>query len=186
MPKVRQTASTTKRTRNPHRHALLVTVVFAGGLVTCSAPEAPKQLPTLLVNNPSCAAGECRTTEVRLFDWDLTVPQPFWGYKVIGEIHGPSACLTFPAPWRFSVIGPRDTIPNSPVDTVVFTGTVEDLIYVIAMDSAGFHAQGPIGVLTTIRGRTDNFTAADARGWRVTLSGDNAASSAVPTDPCTP
>ena len=103
-----------------------------GGGLACSSPTNPSSPPTLLVTNPTCSAGPCRTVEVRLFNWNLRVPQPFWGYKVIGETRGPTTCLTFPAPWTFRVIGQRDTIPTSPIDTVVFALNNDDPIFLVA------------------------------------------------------
>lgn len=116
---------------------------------------------------------------VRAFVWTFRVPQPPWGYKVIGEMHGRTACFTFPPSWTFQVIGLRDTIPGSPADTTILTWAPDSTsgIFVVAVDSARFH--GGEASLSTIRGITETFAPGAARGWNTTLSGGTDSTTAV-------
>lgn len=82
---------------------------IAGALGCSSSSTPPRPLPTLLVTNPSCSAGQCQTLEIRAFVLKFTVPQPSWGSRVVGEIHGPTTCLTFPSSWTLTTKGPRDS-----------------------------------------------------------------------------
>ncbi|HET9984914.1 MAG TPA: hypothetical protein VFQ38_15050 [Longimicrobiales bacterium] len=142
-------------------------------------------MPTLYVaNNPTCTAAGCRTLEIRAFVWAFRVPQPPWGYEVIGEMHGRTACFTFPASWTFRVIGLRDTTADAPADTTTLTWTPDSAsgISVVAIDSAMFH--GKEGLEETIRGRTETFVPARAQGWNTTLSGGLDSTAAVAATPC--
>jgi hypothetical protein len=165
---------------DPSARSLLTTLILVPAVLSCSSPSGPRPLPTLLVTNPTCAAGQCRTVEVRIFDWNLTIPQPFWGYKIMGEVDGQTACLTFPAPWTFFIYGPDST---GKVDTTVFKLNVNDAIFLAAMDSARFHTDS-IAPLSTIVGHTTTFTAADAPGWQVAFSGDTVTTSPTEAAAC--
>ncbi len=146
-----------------------------------SAPGGAGALPTLdIMNNPTCAAGACRTLEVRAFVWAFQVPQPPWGWRVLGEMPGGTACLAFPASWTFRVIGPADT--------TIFTWTPNSAsgIYVVVVDSALFHA-GTVEPSSTILGLTRTFVPGTASGWQATFSGSAAdPTTAAPAHPCNP
>lgn len=168
---------------NKGRALTLVTLGVAAGIGCCESPSVPKPLPTVMVTNPSCVGGTCRTIEVRLFDWNLTIPQPYWGFKSVGEVDGPTGCLTFPGTWRFSVVGPTDS--TGKVDTTVFTLSANDPIFLAAMDSAIFHTD-TIPPYTAIRGHTNTFTAASAPGWKATFSGDSTGTTIMRDVACGP
>lgn len=123
--------------------SLLLSALGGNGCGSASVSTAiSEQVPTLRVSNTGCSADGCPTIEVRLFDLNLTVPQPVWGSKVVGQIRGPAGCLAFPAQWTYTVVGFRDTFPSSKADTTVFKLGAEDSIYLVMVDSAVFHS-GP-------------------------------------------
>ena len=161
---------------------LVLASLLTAGALACHSPAAPRPLPTLLVSNQLCTAGSCATLEVRIFDWNLTIPQPYWGYKVMGEVHRQTGCLTFPVPWTFFIFGPDST---GKVDTLVFHLNVNDPIFLAAMDSAKFHTDS-INPFSTIRGHTNTFTASDAAGWSVSFSGDTTGTSVSEAPASTP
>lgn len=149
-----------------------VTLAAAAAL-GCSSTSAPKPLPTLRVINTSCAVGDCRTIEIRAFLWTVPVPEPFWGLRVVGEVHTADDCLTFPASWTLRVISPTDT------QTYVWTPRQE--IFLIAVDSAAFHSQGNPDFL---RAATSTFAPADSPGWRVTLPSAEGTSTLEASESC--
>jgi hypothetical protein len=170
---------------------LIVGLSAIAAVHDCRSSSGPSPLPTVLVNIPACTGGPCGTTEVREFDWNLTIPQMPWGFKVVGEVHGSTACLTLPAPWTFTIEGPDST---GKVDTTVFKLNDHDRIFLAAMDSVGFHT-GSKSANEAWRGNTKTFTASDAPGWQVTFSGDTAptvitvdttGTLIAATNPCTP
>ena len=161
------------------RACWLYAVALAIGAVAveCSAPEAPRPLPTVLVTNATCDSGGCRTLEVRAFVTKWLVPYPPYGEKVLGWVPPGTTCLTFPASWRFGIIGPSDTVWST------WTPSDRDQIYLIALDSAFFHGHftqaqfdssikgiWPYdGATPSSMGETPYFIPADAHGWRVTF-----------------
>lgn len=148
---------------------MLVAILAAFGAAACSgAPTgagAGPALPTLVVHNPDCTAGGCHTLEVRAFAWNFTVPQPLWGFEVVGEADSREVCLTFPPEWTLHV--------NGPSDTTAFTWTPSDPIFLTAWDSAGFHSSSTTNVMPYLRGITQTFTPGGASGWGVPFSGDS-------------
>ena len=166
---------------------ILLCVLVCTLAAACGSPDGVGDvgpLPTIKIdNNPTCDTGGCRTLEVRAFVSTFRVPQPLWGYKILGEMHDRTGCFTFPASWSFQVIGPTDTIPSAPTDTVTYTWTPDSgAIFIIAVDSALFHdgAYPP----STIRGVTTQFVPGSARGWEATLSGSVDQTDAVQADAC--
>lgn len=138
-------------------------VTLLTGVFACSSPNAPAtQIPTLLVTNPLCDTGECRTLQIRAFAWNFTVPQPFRGFITVGEVHSPTACLTFPASWDLTVTAVDST--GAPKDTTIYTWTPDDALYVTVAD--GNAPLDPIGA-------TETFTPADAPGWNLTFSDED-------------
>lgn len=140
------------------------------GCQSATTPASPPSVPTVRVANANCAAASaCRTVEIRAFVWTFPVPQPIWGLEVVGEVHGPADCLTFPASWTFSVIGPTDS--------VAYKWTPKDNLFLIAVDSAVFHARadGPL-----ILGMTTTFAPAEAAGWVMALPGGSSTSPSPP------
>jgi len=167
---------------------LLLAIAIVADTCAEASPSGPPGLPTLRVVNSTCAGASCRTVEIREFDWSLPIPQPPWGYKIIGEVHNAAACLTFPQPWTFAIIGPKDTTPGSPIDTFTYHLSTKDTITLVAMDSALFRANPPpptpydayLGV------SANQFSAATAAGWTFRLSGGTDSTTAAPAPECTP
>ena len=165
----------------------LLSLGCAAGLLACTSPYGPSGnqlgVPTLRVTNQTCGSGACRTIEVRLFDWHLTIPQPPWGYKVVGEVRGATGCLTFQEPWEFKVREVDST--GATVDSTIFTLSVNDLVFLSAVDSADFHS-GLVNPAATFRGFTSNFTPADASGWSAVFQGGTVTTEARASAPCAP
>ena len=165
------------------RRILIWSVVIAGvGAPGCSGSTGPQHLPTLLVTNGMCAAGHCGTLEVRAFVWKFTIPQHVWGAELVAYVPPGATCLTFPASWTWTIIGP-DTLGH--VDTTTITWTPGDPapIFLIALDSTYFHtvldsAQAD-SVSSAIRpfdgiapgsvGETMNFVPGNSLGWSITF-----------------
>jgi hypothetical protein len=125
-------------------------------------------LPTLSVTNPLCdTAGQCRTIQIRAFVWAFTIPQPTFGLKVLGEVEGPVACLTFPALWEVVVRGADSTGTITDSTTYTWTPDDPDGIFLNAMDWPAFRGD----TLAQIQiGATESFVPAEAAGWTMTFS----------------
>lgn len=166
------------------RHRISIgALIFALAMVSdCSSLTAPRPLPTVLVTNTMCDAAHCGTLEIRAFVWKFTVPQQPWGLEVLGYVRPGQACLTFPASWPFSIIGPDST---GRIDTTTITWTPNDTIpiYLIAVDSTFFHSQLDSAQIDSVQrgiwpfdgvasgsvGETGNFVPGDAPGWSITF-----------------
>lgn len=157
----------------------LVMTAFIGGFGMngcASSPSAPiRSTPTVMVDNPLCTAAGCRTLEVRIFSWSFTVPQPIWGFRVLGEVHSPSNCLQFPDSLTFQVVGPSDT--------TVLLWKPSDAVILTAVDSALFH-EGSTRPDSTVRGTTQTFTPGESPGWTVGFSGSLQQTTITPAAAC--
>ena len=180
--------------------AATVVVVAATGGLGCSSPTKPAPLPTLLVTNGTCVGGVCRTLEIRAFVWAFPVPQLPPGLEVVAEVHTATACVTFPAQWRFYVTTVGST------DTTFYTWTPSNNsgIILFAVDSALFTTGGTAaqrdsssralwpydGAGLGSVGHTATFIPGSAAGWSVTFPSTSqsgpAAPGLAPTVACTP
>jgi hypothetical protein len=106
--------------------AIFLASFAALAVLGCSSPGAPSAAqPTVLVTNPLCdRAGHCRTLQIRAFVWAFTIPQRTDGIKVLGEVEGPTACLTFPAVWQVIVKGVDST--GAVTDSTTYTWSPGD------------------------------------------------------------
>lgn len=180
--------------------AATVALVTAIGGLGCSSPTTPAPLPTLFVTNGTCASGVCRTLEIRAFVWAFPVPQVPPGLEVVGRVRTATACLTFPAQWRFFVTTVGST------DTVFYTWTPSNSsgIMLFAVDSALFYTGGTVAQRDSSRqalwpydgtglgsvGHTATFVPGSAAGWTVTFPSTSqsgpAAPGLTPTSACVP
>lgn len=154
--------------------------------VGCSWTTAPQARPTILVTNAICAVGPCRTLAITasISSWD--VPQPLGGLEILGYVHGPAACLQFPAKWTLEV-GPQ----GGPFQQLTWTPTNPSGLVLWAWDSAltATNAQydsisaglwpyiGPAGS----EGSTPNFVPGTAPGWSVTFPSKSPSGTAEPS-----
>lgn len=159
--------------------ALVISAIGASG---CADANSPRPLPTLLVTNATCDAGRCGTLELRAFVWKFEIPQLVWGFELVSYVPPGRTCLTFPASWKLTVIGPNN---EGRVDTAITNWTPRDHtpIFLIALDSTYFRtpldsaqldsmysATWPFdGVAPGSVGETADFAPADAPGWSVTF-----------------
>jgi hypothetical protein len=126
-------------TATPWRLAASTVFVATMGWVGCSSPTKPEPpLPTLLVTNATCAGGTCRTLQLRASVWAFPVPQVPPGFKVVAEVHTPTACIVFPKSWTLSVETAGST------DTTFYTWTPDNSsgITLFAVDSVLFNTGG--------------------------------------------
>jgi hypothetical protein len=141
--------------------AAVLTAVAVAGLAACSDGVAPRPAPTLLVGNPTCLTA-CRTVEIRAFVWTFTIPQNPLGSKVVGYVHGASACLQFPPQWTAVV---REA---GIADSTVYLWTPADPIYLVVLDSVVWHGGGGDPLIAM----TPTFAPADAPGWNLSSPAD--------------
>jgi hypothetical protein len=152
--------------------AVLLASLAVVGALGCSSPGEPSAgQPTVSVTNPLCdTAGECRTLQIRAFVWAFPIPQPPWGLKVLGEIEGPTACLTFPAVWEVTVIGYEGSDTTAAVTdstTCTWSPDEPDGVFLIGTDWPAF----PGDTLARLEiGVTESFVPADAPGWTLTFT----------------
>jgi hypothetical protein len=177
-------------------------VVPALTAIGCSSSTEPKHTvpPTLLVANATCLAGPCKTLEIRAFVWAFPVPQAVWGLEIVGEVHGATACLHFPASWTLRVETAGST------DTTFYKWTPSDTtgIYLFALDSALTYSGGTAaqrdsssqalwpydGVALGSVGHTATFVPGQSGGWSVTFPSKSQAGLQAPglavTSVCSP
>jgi hypothetical protein len=139
------------------------------GALGCSSLGVPSAAqPTVLVTNPLCdTAGQCRTLQIRAFVWAFRVPQPPWGLKVLAEVEGSTACLTFPGVWELVVKGVDSTGAVTDSTTTTWTPDNSDGIFLSGMDWPAFDGD----TLAQLQiGATETFVPADAPGWTLTFS----------------
>lgn len=153
------------------RASVLGAAALVLGLAACSSPNglsSPKGTPpTVLVTNPLCSGGTCRSVDIRAFILAWPLPQPPAGYESVGEVSGPSACLSFPTSWTMRVSGPNS---SGAVDTAVFHWTPDD--------TAGIYLDGvhwPSSPKDTappyyVFGITQTFIPGTSPGWDLSFS----------------
>ncbi len=153
----------------------LRSIVLLGLVLTsataCSTITDARSLPTVRVTNAMCDVGHCATLEIRAFIWKFNVPQWPDGMEVLGDVGPGETCLTFPAKWTLTVIGP-DTTGRVDTATVVWTPADTIPIFLIAVDSAVFYggrSPGDTSVYDHLVpgsvGETPNFSPGTAHGW---------------------
>lgn len=160
------------------------TSVVAAAIVAwaCSPSDAPRAIPTVLINNDTCQAGRCATLEIRAYVWKFLVPYPPQGEGLVGYAPPGQTCLTFPRSWTMTVTGPDST---GKMDTTITTWTPSDPseIYLIALDSFYFHTALDSAQTDTLDhrgvyfdmiakgsiGETGNFSVSSSPGWQATF-----------------
>jgi len=129
----------------------------ADASITISDPFNP---PTLFITNPLCDGTGCRVLHIRAFVWEYLqhLPQSPFGAEPVGEVAGPSACLSFPEGWEI-VVRQLDSLGN-PVRTDTITSSLEDPIYLNVLSEFSPY----------FFGRTETFTPNSSPGWHLTLT----------------
>ena len=129
---------------------------------------------TLLVTNGSCQGGHCDSIDVRLFpQHELETPAGFWSVS-LGIVTGAQACLTVPMSEIQRVIGPVTKVTTNPDGTESYAvgdhpdTTIAEWTPKLAASLGG---GPPFSLIQDRAPSTDEFVAATAPGWSVTLPG---------------
>ena len=120
----------------------------------------PSTSPTLFITNPLCDGTGCRVLQISAFIWEYTkhLPQSPFGAELVGEVVGPSACLSFPEGWEI-VVRQLDSLGN-PVRIDTITSSLGDPIYLNVLSEFSPY----------FFGRTETFTPNSSPGWNLTLT----------------
>lgn len=139
---------------------LSLLVLSAMGCSGSPLESLPPPTATLLVTNATCTPGPCAPLTVFAFPQkEPYAPAGFWKLH-LGDVSGPSACLTIPATAFFLVN--NDTIKWSTKDSLSL-GSITSLF-------------NPWPAMPS----TPMFVAATAAGWSVSLPGSAVPSRAGP------
>ena len=115
--------------------------------------------PTLFIVNPLCDSTGCRELHIRAFIWEYRIPQSPFGAEAVGEVTGPSACLSFPEGWEIIVRGIDSQGNVVHADTI--TSSLGDEIFLTALDleSPGW-----------LVGSTETFIPNSSPGWNLAFT----------------
>ena len=128
----------------------------------------PFNPPTLFIVNPLCDGTGCRALQIRAFIWEYRIPQSPFGAEAVGEVTGPSACLSFPEGWEIIVRGVDSQGNIVQADTI--TSSLGDEIFLTVLDPESAY---------WLVGRTETFVPNSSPGWNLALT-ENAEPNAPP------
>ena len=130
----------------------------ADASITVNDPFNP---PTLFLTNPLCDGTGCKTLQISAFIWEYLkyLPQSPFGVEMVGEVVGPSACLSFPEGWEI-VVRQLDSQGNVVhADTITASLGDEIFLNVLSLEYAGW-----------LIGRTETFIPNASPGWNLALT----------------
>lgn len=127
----------------------------------CSSPFEPEPTPTLFIVNPLCDGTGCKALQIRAFIWEYLqmIPQSPFGAEAVGEVAGPSACLSFPEGWEITVTE-RDS-QGDPVHIDTITSSLGDEIFLTVLDRESAY---------WLLGMTETFIPNSSPGWNLALT----------------
>jgi hypothetical protein len=128
----------------------------------------------VLVSNATCQAGHCDSIDVRLYpEHQVITPAGFWSVS-LGLVTGAQACLMVPMSTIQRVVGSVTEVHTNPDGTTTYgPNDHPDTTMVTWTPSlpAALGETTPVSYFEDRNPGTDEFTPANAPGWRVTLPG---------------